>query len=61
METTSGTWCEIIFNIDSEINQVGDSVCLMLLTPLATLSAYLCYSGASYYVKQGQVAEAVSG
>ena len=41
-------------------NQVGDSVCLVLLTPLATVSAYLCSSGASYYAKQGQVAEAVS-
>ena len=41
-------------------NQVGDSVCLVLLTPLATVSAYLCSSGASYYAKQGQVAEAES-
>ena len=41
-------------------HQVGDSVCLMILTPLATVSAYLCGSGASYYAKQGQVAEAVS-
>ena len=47
--------------IDShQIKQVGDSVCLILLTPLATVSAYLCSSGASYYAKQGQVAEAVS-
>ena len=42
------------------VNQVGDSVCLVLLTPLATVSAYLCSSGASYYANQGQVAEAVS-
>ena len=41
-------------------SQVGDSVCLLLLTPLATVSAYLCGSGANYYIKQGQVAEAVS-
>ena len=47
--------------IDShQKNQEGDSVCLMLLTPLATVSAYLCSSGASYYAEQGQVAEAVS-
>jgi len=43
---------------DDQRNLVGDSVCLMLLTPLATVSAYLCSSGASYYAKQGQVAEA---
>ena len=46
--------------LSDKINKVGDSVCLMLLTPLATVSAYLCSSGASYYAKQGQVAEAVS-
>jgi len=43
---------------DDQRNLVGDSVCLVLLTPLATVSAYLCSSGASYYAKQGQVAEA---
>ena len=34
--------------------------CLVLLTPLASVSAFLCTSGASIYASQGQVVEAVS-
>ena len=34
---------------DDQRNLMGDTVCFMLLTPLTTISAYLCASGASYY------------
>ena len=34
---------------DDQRNLVGDTVCFILLTPLTTISAYLCASGASYY------------
>ena len=34
--------------------------CLVLLTPLASVSAFLCTSGASIYASRGQVVEAVS-
>ena len=40
--------------------QAGDFACLVLLTPLASVSAFLCTSGASIYASQGQVMEAVS-
>ena len=40
--------------------QAGDLACLVLLTPLASVSAFLCTSGASTYASQGQVVEAVS-
>ena len=34
---------------DDQRNLMGDTVCFLLLTPLTTISAYLCASGASYY------------
>merc|ERR1711874_445363 len=34
---------------DDQRNLLGDTVCFLLLTPLTTISAYLCASGASYY------------
>ena len=36
---------------DDQRNLVGDTVCFLLLTPLTTISAYLCASGAVYYMK----------
>ncbi len=38
---------------DDQRNMIGDIVCFVLLTPLATISAYLCASGASYYLEVG--------
>ena len=36
---------------EDQRNLVGDTVCFLLLTPLTTISAYLCASGAVYYMK----------
>jgi len=44
---------------DDQRNLMGDLVCFMLLTPLTTISAYLCASGASYYLHQIKKSEAV--
>jgi len=44
---------------DDQRNLVGDTICFMLLTPLTTISAYLCASGASYYFHQIKKSEAV--
>jgi len=44
---------------DDQRNLVGDTVCFILLTPLTTISAYLCASGASYYLHQIKKSEAV--
>lgn len=44
---------------DDQRNLVGDTVCFILLTPLTTISAYLCASGASYYFHQIKKSEAV--
>jgi len=44
---------------DDQRNLMGDLVCFMLLTPLTTISAYLCASGASYYFHQIKKSEAV--
>jgi len=43
---------------EDQRNLVGDLVCLVLLTPLAVVSAFLCTTGARYYTAQGQAAEA---
>jgi len=43
---------------DDQRNLAGDLACLVLLTPLASVSAFLCTSGASIYASQGQVVEA---
>jgi len=44
---------------DDQRNLMGDAVCFILLTPLTTISAYLCASGASYYLHQIKKSEAV--
>jgi hypothetical protein len=44
---------------DDQRNLMGDTVCFLLLTPLTTISAYLCASGASYYFQQIKKSEAV--
>merc|ERR1711874_943128 len=44
---------------DDQRNLLGDTVCFLLLTPLTTISAYLCASGASYYFHQIKKSEAV--
>jgi len=36
---------------DDQRNLLGDTVCFILLTPLTTISAYLCASGAMFYLK----------
>lgn len=36
---------------DDQRNLIGDIICFMLLTPLATISAYLCATGAQAYLK----------
>jgi len=36
---------------DDQRNLLGDSVCFLLLTPLTTISSYLCASGAAFYFK----------
>ena len=36
---------------DDQRNLLGDTVCFVLLTPLTTISAYLCASGAMFYLK----------
>ena len=36
---------------DDQRNLLGDSVCFLLLTPLTTISAYLCASGAMFYLR----------
>ena len=40
---------------DDQRNLLGDSVCFLLLTPLTTISSYLCASGAAFYFKVCQV------
>jgi len=37
---------------DDQRNLVGDGICFLLLTPLAAISAYLCFSGAIFYLKE---------
>jgi len=44
---------------DDQRNLVGDGICFVFLTPLATLSAYLCASGAVFYFEQNKTSEAV--
>ena len=36
---------------DDHRNLVGDTICFLLLTPLAGISTFLCASGAAYYFK----------
>ena len=36
---------------DDQRNLLGDTVCFLLLTPLTTISAYLCASGAVFYMQ----------
>jgi len=36
---------------DDQRNLIGDAVCFILLTPLTCVSAYLCASGAIFYLK----------
>ena len=36
---------------DDQRNLLGDTVCFLLLTPLTSISAYLCASGAAFYFK----------
>jgi len=43
---------------DDQRNLVGDGICFVFLTPLATLSAYLCASGAVFYF-ENKTSEAV--
>jgi len=37
---------------DDQRNLVGDMICFLLLTPLATISTYLCASGATFYLQE---------
>ena len=36
---------------DDQRNLLGDTICFLLLTPLTTISAYLCASGAVFYMQ----------
>jgi len=44
---------------DDQRNLLGDTVCFLLLTPLTSISAYLCASGAVFYMQQIKKSEAV--
>ena len=35
-------------------NLIGDAVCFVVLTPLTTVSSYLCVVGANHYAHRGR-------